>query len=278
VVEMNAIRRAMAPLTVALFATLALAVPGAVGASATPLAQPAGASGPTGATGPSGPPQSLTAAVSACHDDPLQANRYAIFASTLTSVAGTRTMAVEFTLQERSPSATAFTTVNAPGFGVWVASQPGVGIYTYDHEVTSLPAPAAFRVLVHARWLDRHRRVIRHAETFSPVCVQSLQTPNLAIAGLRHTHATAATSDTYSVEVQNDGAAAAPAFQVSLSIGGVALPNVSLPGLGAGATQVVQFSGPACSAGQTLTAVADPTAAVSEPANPARTREFPCVR
>jgi hypothetical protein len=277
VVEMTAIRRAMVPLAVAVFTALALAAAGSVGATAAPVAQPAGATGPTGATGPGGQAQPLSASVSACHDDPLQANRYAIFASTLTAVADTRTMAVEFILQERSGGSTAFTTVNAPGFDVWVTSQPGVGIYTYNHEVTSLPAPAAFRVLVHARWLDRRRRVIRRGDALSPVCVQPLETPNLAISGLRHTHAAAATTDTYSVEVQNNGAAAAPAFQVSLSIGGVALPNASLAGLAAGATQTVQFSGPACTAGQTLTAVADPTGALSEPANPARTRTFPCL-
>jgi hypothetical protein len=114
--------------------------------------------------------------VGSCHADAAQQNRYAIFDAQMTSVAGTRTMAVNFELLERSGGSGAgdFTVVAAPGFGVWVASQPGVGIYTYDHEVTGLPAPAAFRVLVRARWFDRRHQVIRREELLSPACVEPL--------------------------------------------------------------------------------------------------------
>jgi hypothetical protein len=48
--------------------------------------------------------------------------------------------------------------------------------------------------------------------------------------------------------------------------------------LAAGAKQVVQFTGPRCVAGSTLTASADPAGAVIEPANAERTKTFPCVR
>jgi hypothetical protein len=56
------------------------------------------------------------------------------------------------------------------------------------------------------------------------------------------------------------------------------LPNITVPGLAAGATQPVTFTGPHCAAGSSLTAVADSAGAVSEPANPNRTKTFPCVR
>jgi hypothetical protein len=275
---MTLLRRLLAPLVVVMIASLALIAPGAVGAKGTPIVV-GGATGPTGSTGPTGQPQTLSASVTACHADPLQANRYAIFAAQLTSVTSTRTMAVEFSLQERSASAGGFVTVSAPGFGVWVASQPGVGIYTYNHEVTSLPAPAAFRVLVRARWLDRHRRVIRSEALLSPVCAQPELTANLAIGTLRRAHGAQAATEVYSVQVLNTGAAAAAAFQVSLTVGGVALADVSVAGLAAGTAQVVQFDGPACTAGSTLIAAAVPGAApFAEPANPARTRTFPCLR
>jgi hypothetical protein len=273
---MTLTRRLLVPLLAGALVALTLLVPGSVAAKGTPVV--GGVTGPTGPTGPSGSLQTLTASVTACHADPLQANRYAIFAAQLTAIPNTRTMSVEFSLQERSASAAAFVTVSAPGFGAWITSQPGVGIYTYNHEVTSLPAPAAFRVLVHARWFDRHRRVIRRDQLLSPVCAQPLQTPNLSIGALRRGPGAAAGAETYSVQVLNTGAVAAGAFQVSLTVNGVALSDVAVPSLAADTAQVVQFAGPACTAGSTLTAVADPGGAIVEPANPARTRAFPCTR
>ncbi|HXR14161.1 MAG TPA: CARDB domain-containing protein [Solirubrobacteraceae bacterium] len=268
---MACFRRLIAPLLAGTIVLAALLTPAAFGAGAR-----AAATGPTGTTGSVGS-TGLVATLSACHIDPLTANRYAIFASQMTEVAGTRTMAVSFLLQERSGKAAGFVAVSAPGFGEWVSSQPNVGIFTYDHEVTGLPAPAAFRVLVHARWIDRHHRVIRHQMIVSPVCVQPLLTPDLSI-GLPLTRAAGPTAATvlYSVVVRNDGTAAAGPFQVSLSVGGVALAPVALPSLAADSTQLVQFSGPRCSAGSSIVATADAGSAVSEPANVNRTRSFAC--
>ena len=275
---MTLLRRFPVPLAALVIVSLALIAPGVVAAKGTPIVV-GGTTGPTGATGSAGQPQALTASVTACHSDSLQANRYAIFAAQLTSVADTRTMSVEFSLQERSASGGGFVTVTAPGFGVWVASQPGVGIYTYDHEVTSLPAPAAFRVLVRARWLDRRRHVIRTEQLVSPVCPQPALNANLAIGTLRRAPGAQAATEVYSVEVLNTGAAPAGPFQVTLSVGGVALADISVPGLAADTTTVVAFDGPACAAGSTLVATAVPGAApVAEPANPARARTFPCTR
>ncbi len=278
-VVITLLRRTLAPFAVVAFAALALLVPGAVGAQGTPPASSASATGATGPTGPGGVAQPLSASISACHSDQLQANRYAIFASQMTSVPGTRTMAVEFELQEREPGAAQFVTVSAPGFGVWVASQPGVGIFTYSHEVTSLPAPAAFRVLVRARWLDRRRLVIRHDTLVSPLCAEPLETPDLVLGKALTRHRVAGSPGTvvYSLEVFNAGNAAAGAFQVSLTVNGVALADASVTALAAGSNQLVQFSGPPCTSGSTLTAVADPGAAISEPADSARSRTFPCV-
>ena len=274
---MTLLRRFPVPLAALVIVSLALIAPGVVAAKGTPIVV-GGTTGPTGATGPAGQQQTLTASVTACHSDSLQANRYAIFAAQLTSVADTRTMSVEFSLQERSASTGGFVNVTAPGFGVWVASQPGVGIYTYDHEVTSLPAPAAFRVLVRARWLARRRHVIRTEQLVSPVCPQPALNANLAIGTLRRAPGAQAATEVYSVEVLNTGAAAAGAFQVTLSVGGVALADISVPGLAADSTTVVAFDGPVCAAGSTLVATAVPGGPIAEPANPARARTFPCTR
>jgi CARDB len=196
----------------------------------------------------------------------------------MTAVPGTRAMAVDFQLQERAGRAASFATVSAPGFGVWVASQPGVGIYTYDHEVTALPAPASFRVLVRARWIDRHRHVIRRDELTSPVCSQPLLAPNLEIRALRRTAGAQPGTATYNLTLLNAGTAAAGAFQASLTDNGATLPATPVASLAAGATQVVAFSGPRCTAGSSLTATVTLPAVAGGPAAEVRTAAFACPR
>ena len=88
-VVITLLRRILAPLLVGTIATLALLVPGSVGAQGTPPVAAASATGATGPTGPGGVAQPLSATVSSCHADPLQANRYAIFAAQMTSLPGT---------------------------------------------------------------------------------------------------------------------------------------------------------------------------------------------
>lgn len=269
-------RRLLAPLLAAMIVLPALLAPGAFGAAASSRVAATSATGPSGSTGSVGA-TGLVAKLTACHTDPLTANRYAIFASQMTQLPGTRTMAVSFLLQERSAKASGFASVPAPGFGEWVASQPNVGIFTYDHEVTGLPAPAAFRVLVRARWLDRHHRVIRREMIVSPVCAQPLLVPDLSIGTpLSRAAGPSPGKLLYSVVVRNDGTAAAGPFQVSLSVGGVALAPVTLSGLSPDSTQLVQFTGPRCAAGASVVATADAGNSVDEPANANRTRSFAC--
>jgi hypothetical protein len=275
-IAMSRTRRLLAPLLIGPSALMIIVVLGALGAQSASASAPSGTA--ASSTGPAGATQTLSATLTACHGDPAAVNRYAIFASQMTAIPGAVTMAVNFQLDERKGSAAGFVPVSAPGFGVWVSSQPGIGIYTYNHEVTALPAPAAFRVLVRARWFDRRHHVIRKDELVSPVCVQTLTTPNLAVGALTRTAGAAAGSLLYSVVVRNDGNAAAGPFQVSLNLGGVALPPAGVSGLAAGAKQVVEFTGPRCAAGSTLTASADPAGAVVEPADADRTRAFPCAR
>jgi hypothetical protein len=187
-------------------------------------------------------------------------------------------MAVEFQLQEHSGQGQGFAAVpNAPGFDTWVHSQPGVGIFTYSHEVTGLPAPASFRVLVRARWLDRRHRVIRRQTIVSPVCVQTVLAPDLSIgAPLTRAAGPEPGIAVYSVPVRNDGTAAASSFQVALSVGGVAATPVTVATLAPSSTQLIQFTAPRCRPGASIVVQADPAGAVSEPADGNRTRTFSC--
>jgi hypothetical protein len=255
--------------------SLSLAVTVAQGSQPSPSALAAsGTTSPTGPTGATGPADPLTATVTACHTDTSAANRYAIFAAELTSVPGTLTMSVEFTLQQHSGGR--FVAVSgAPGFDVWVTSKRGVAIFNYSHEVTQLPAPGSFRVNIHARWIGRKHHVVRTAELASPICVEPLAAPDLQIGAVAHQHA-AGGQLTWSVQVANAGTVAASAFQVTLAVGADALPPASVSGLAPGANVAVQFNGPACARGAQLTAVADPSGAISEPADTKRTKTLTC--
>jgi hypothetical protein len=248
----------------------------AQGSSPAALAAATGTTGSSGVTGPSG--ATLLAGLSSCHSDAVPANRYAIFASqtTAASVHGTVEMSVEFVLEERSAVGGRFRAVAAPGFGEWVASAHGVGIFTYSHEVTALPAPAAFRVLVRARWIGRGHRILHRAEALSPACVQTVLAPDLAVGSIYRGAAQSGGNVTWNVVVRNQGNASAGQFQVSLSVDGTTLAPVTVPGLAAGASQVVQFSGPRCGSGGTLVASADAGNALTEPADAQRTRTVTC--
>ena len=256
---------------------LALAASVAQGSSPTP-AVAAGATGPSGATGPVVAPTALTASLSSCHTDAAPSSRYAIFASQTTAAAvrGTVEMSVDFVLEERGGAGGGFDVVPAPGFGTWVTSQRGIGIFTYSHEVTALPAPAAFRVLVRARWIGHGHRVLHRTEALSPVCVQPLLEPALQVTAIYRGAAQSATTVTWNVAIRNEGSAAAGQFDVALSVAGTALAPATVPGLAAGASQVVQFTGPRCTSGGSLVATADSTNAITEPADPARTRTVAC--
>lgn len=236
------------------------------------IAAAAGTTGSTGSTG-AGP---LTASLSACHTDPLVANRYAIFASQMDAVPGTLTMSVSFELLERSGSGVTFAPVSAPGFDTWVTSQRGVGIFTYSHEVTQLPAPAAFRVLVRARWIGRRRHVLRTDQHLSPACVEPLLQPDLAVGPVAHGRTSTAGTEAWDVDIRNNGDAAAGPFQVSLAVADGTPVTAAVSGLAAGASQVVQLSAPACTAGQSVTVTADPAGAITEPPDAKRTRTVSC--
>jgi len=266
-------RRLIGPAAALGAVTLLLAASAASGSSP---GLPA-ALGATGGSGDAGLAVPLEASLQACHTDAAQAGRYAIFASQTTAAAvrGTVLMSVEFVLEERS-AGSGFAVVPAPGFGTWVTSQRGVGIFSDSHEVTGLPAPAAFRVLVRARWIGRGHRILRRAEALSPVCAQPLGEPDLAIGAVYRSGPQTPSTVTWNVAVRNLGSAPAGQFEVSLSVDGTALAPVTVPGLAPAASQVVQIAGPRCGAGGTLVATADPTNAIVEPADSRRTRTIAC--
>jgi hypothetical protein len=163
-----------------------------------------------------------------------------------------------------------------PGFGVWEYSVPGIGVFNYSQEVTSLTAPASFRVLVGYRWLEGGRHVIKRATRTTVSCAEPAQLPNLVAGSLSIVQGSTAGSSTYDVTVRNDGAAAAGPFDVGLSVNGTALPDQTVSGLAAGARTVVAFTGPACTTGGKLVIAVDPPDTVTESTDVDDSRTVAC--
>jgi hypothetical protein len=217
-----------------------------------------------------------SATVTACVSGATPALRSANFRAEIQAVPGARTLAVSFSLFQRTTLAGGWVAVSAPGFNVWQHSTAGIGSFTANENVVDLPAPAAFRALVHFRWLDRRHHVVRRDERVTPNCVITLPQPNLFVARLTRS-ADGARNDTsfYNVLVRNSGVAVGP-FSVALTVGQTALSPQTVASLGAGSSQAVQFTGPRCTAGTTVTAQVDPAGAIAEPANPDRTVSIVC--
>ncbi|HUB77076.1 MAG TPA: CARDB domain-containing protein, partial [Solirubrobacteraceae bacterium] len=84
------------------------------------------------------------------------------------------------------------------------------------------------------------------------------------------------TTALYFVRIRNAGAAAAGPFAVAFAVGGTPLADQQVVGLAPRASTTVEFSGPRCTAGQTLTATVDPSGAITEPANQSRAVSLAC--
>jgi hypothetical protein len=218
-----------------------------------------------------------SATVTACTTGDTAADRSATFSAAMDAVPGTSTMSVAFDLYEQTSATSPYVAVSAPGFGVWQSSNRAIASFTANENVVDLPAPAAFRALVRYRWLSRAGRVIHRVERVTKACVETAPEPDLFIVQITHAAgAPARTSELFNVVIRNSGPGAAGPFEVALSVGTTPLADQEVAGLAARTDTTVQFSGPRCTAGSTITAEVDPADAVSEPTNASRRITLTC--
>jgi hypothetical protein len=238
---------------------------------------PAWAAGsPTPAAGPVAPGQ-VTASLTACHAAGELSARYATFAAQMTTTPASAQMSLRLRLYEHTPGTTGYHLVSGvPGFGVWENSAAGVGVFNYSQEVTSLIAPASFRVQVGYRWLDAGHHVTKRATRTTTSCVEPAQLPNLVAGALSIAPGSASGTSTYDVKVRNDGTVAAGPFAVGLTVAGVALADQKVSGLAAGTRTVVEFTGPSCARGASLQIAVDAGHVVSESTEVDDTRTVTC--
>jgi hypothetical protein len=202
--------------------------------------------------------------------------RAATFNGQMSAVPGTRRMAMQIAVQEEAPGEASFHTLPAAGLGGWRRSEAGVKIYKYVRQVTDLPAPGAFRAIVQFRWLGEKGHVIKRAVRRTAVCVQPDERPRLVVAQVLAAPVPGTQLANYRVVVRNDGHGPAGAFQVALSVNGVAQPPLSVTPLGAGSRTVLDARGPLCAAGGSVEVALDPGHLLSEAPGGGQSDTLPC--
>jgi hypothetical protein len=185
-------------------------------------------------------------------------DRSATFEARMHAASGAERMQIRFTLQVRQGALPGWRRVSASGLDEWLTSYPDVRRFSYAKTVRNLSAPASYRMVVRFRWLDDDSEVLRRKRARSRSCRQPDLRPDLVATDI------AAVDGGYEVSLRNRGRTAAGPFSVAFAAGADELEPLALEGLAAGERRVVAFSGPACLAGEPLTATLDAADAVDE--------------
>ena len=204
----------------------------------------------------------LDAELTSCTTGVTSALRSATFTGAMPAMTGASVLAMRFDLEVRRDGA--WKAVTARSFGRWERSVADAAGFVYEKRVEHLPAPATFRATVRYRWYDDGGRVVRETRRHTPSCRELERRPDLSPVTVVPGSARPDGATTYAVGVRNDGVTAARAFQVLLTVAGVALPPQDVPGLAAGSSTTVTVTGPACRPGDELRVGVDTGGSVDE--------------
>ncbi|HWF49238.1 MAG TPA: CARDB domain-containing protein [Solirubrobacteraceae bacterium] len=214
-----------------------------------------------------------------CHTAPALADRSVSIRAVMRPVLDTRKMEMRFELLSRSGARTPFVDVPGGGLGSWISpSDPTLGrnaadVWLIPDVVRNLPAPAVYRYRVSFRWRGKHGRVLALRTLTSSDCREPAFQPDLLVSSITvQPIAGKPQKDQYVVTILNDGVGPTPAgVAVAFAPGAATTPGVTpttttklLPPLDVGATNVVSFVGPACTAATAPTVVVDPGHTVAE--------------
>ena len=200
--------------------------------------------------------------VSECSEGPEASDRFVEFRGDMRQVAGSESMWMRFTLQERVGDRP-FVKVRTPGLGVWRKSRPGVPRFVYRQRVLELAKGSEYRTRVRFRWYDPSGNVVEEEVRRSPSCRQGGDLPNLLVKRIRASAAGESPGvQRYKLRVVNSGNAATTGADVALAVDGAVVDTVALGPLEPGEVRRVFVNGPPCM--RSARAQADPAASVIE--------------
>ena len=201
------------------------------------------------------------------------ATHEAVFRGQMQRVAGTRQMAMRFTLLERTDPE-GFRPVAAPGLRRWRRSQPGVGAFAYRQRLRNLASNTTYRVRVDFRWYAADGSIVQRLRRRSGVCRQFLSLPNLVarVTGASDTQVPGVLR--YGVRVTNTGKARASSVPVRLTVDGDVLDTVTISTLLPAESRLVGFRGPVCT--RSVRGEADPDRTIAESSEADNVSELAC--
>jgi CARDB len=184
-------------------------------------------------------------------------------------VSGTERMALKFELERRPPHGGMFTVLPGHNLGDWVhpadstlGQLPG-DEWMLRHNVVNLAGPAYYRFRVSFRWTGASGRVLAQRSRLSPVCYQPEPRADLSARSLAVT-SLSPQQDRYVALIHNGGATAAGPFTVELNVPSASSQTADVGSLAPGANVRATFIGRVCSAGSSVTAIADPNRQVDD--------------
>jgi hypothetical protein len=198
-------------------------------------------------------------------------------------VSGTHAMEMMFDLQRARRHAGPFSSVHGRGLDQWIhppnatlGQRPG-DIWKFDQKVSNLSGTAYYRFRVRFRWLDSKGHSLGTADSLSPVCYQPELRPDLVVRSLTATPVSGQPSeDRYVAWIGNRGATGGGPFQVTLDLPSSSTQTTTVGWLRPHSRVREVFIGPACTPGDELTVMADPTGAVLDYNRTNNTLTVPC--
>ncbi len=184
-------------------------------------------------------------------------------------IKGTRGMELQFNLLSKTGSGP-WTAVRGGDLGSWVSpprqatplgSRPG-DVWTLNHPVADLPAPATYRFQVHFRWLGAHKRILGETVRESPTCYQPELRPDLvALSFTAQTIPNKPKHDQYTATIKNTGLTGAGPFEVEITGNGFSSPSnvIRIDHINAHQTLARTFTGPPCVQSAAPEMTIDPT-------------------
>ncbi|HWE32190.1 MAG TPA: hypothetical protein VG410_01825 [Solirubrobacteraceae bacterium] len=182
---------------------------------------------------------------------------------------GTRAMELQFDLFGKTGSAS-WTPVHGGDLGNWISppkqaiplgSRPG-DVWTLNHPVADLPAPATYKFGIHFRWLGAHNRIIGDTVRESPTCYQPELRPDLvALAFTAQPIPNKPKHDEYTATVKDSGLTGAGPFELEITGTGFSAPSnvITIDHIDANQKLTRSFSGPVCSQSAAPVMTIDPT-------------------
>jgi CARDB len=202
-----------------------------------------------------------------------RATTSAAFYGRMKRIAGSQRMWMRFKLLEKRGAG--FEALQAPGLGRWHKSRPGVGTFGYRQAVRGLTSGASYRMQVNYRWYSPEGTVIARTRRRSAICRQFEALPNLkvSVAGVRKTKVDGVFR--YAVLVENTGVAGAAHVAVRMAVDGDVVDTLTVGFLRAGASRLLGFHGPRCTAG--VSAAVDPDGVLVEASEADNVQELTCA-